>query len=777
MRARDLEALEFPRVCAQVATFAASSAGQEACRALRPTAVQADAEARIERTRACVDLIDEHGAPPLDAFADIRAHLRSAAHEGFVLDGKALVEIRETLRSAREMRAFFHRHVVASSPLGALPATLGTFPILHGSLERALDDNGTVLDNASDELARVRKAIRSLRDTLTRRLEALVDRGSMADVVSDTFVTLRNNRYVVPIRAGALSRMQGVVQDRSMSGETFFVEPLFAVELNNELLLAVREEEAIVHRILADLTALVRAAHDDILSTFVALVDVDRLLALARFARAYTCAAPSFTTGAINLRAARHPVLLFTGRAVTPIDVTVPIDTHVLVITGPNTGGKTVALKTLGLCALMAQSGLLIPAAEHAELPCFSAVLADVGDEQNIERDLSTFSAHIANLCDILARDLRHALVLLDEPGVGTDPDEGAALAIGLLQHLQQLRAHVAITTHYNPVKLHALADAACAVAAVDFDVDTLTPQYRLLYQSLGRSLALPIAERLGLPAPVLAAARAAQAPEARALGDALDRIDALRRRYEAEVQAATARSADVAAEQAETQRLLAETRDRRQKVWGEELREARETVRKIKAEGREVLAALRRGGDRSTLDRFLREQEQVIRAHTVEPAATPSAPAAPGALTKGDLVEVADRGIRGELINVDGERAWIQRGTLRFEVPAAQLRRVGREGTPAAVQVQLVQREENTAGEISLVGLRARDAVDQLHRFLDHAVQSRQRSVRIIHGLGSGALRHAVRDYLATSPYCSGFRPGAPNEGGDGVTMVDLEC
>lgn len=779
MRIRDLEALEFPRVCAQLATFAASSAGQEACRAVRPTTEPLEAHDRIERTRACVHLIEEHGAPLLDAFADIRTHLRTAAHEGFVLDGKALVEVRETLRCARETGAFFRRHAVPASPLAAIPTTLSVFPLLEKSLDRALDDNGAVVDNASDELARIRKTIRALRDTVTRRLEALVDRSSMADVVSDTFVTIRNNRFVVPIRAGALSRVQGVVQDRSMSGETFFVEPLFAVELNNDLLLAVREEEAIVHRILADLTALVRAEHDQILTTFAALVDVDLLLALAKFARVYDCTTPSFTSAAIHLRAARHPVLLFTGRTVTPIDLTVPDDRRVLVVTGPNTGGKTVALKTLGLCALMAQSGFLIPAANGAQLPCFSAVLADVGDAQNIERNLSTFSAHIANLCDILAGDLlagdlRRALVLLDEPGVGTDPDEGAALAIGLLQHLERLRAHVAITTHYNPVKLFALGDAACIVAAVDFDVETLTPQYRLLYHSLGRSLALPIAERLGLPAPVLAAARAAQAPEARTLADALDQLDTIRRRYEAELQTATERGVAIVADQEETRRLLAEARERRQKVWGEELRDARDLVRRLKAEGREVIAELRCGGDRSTLNTFVREAEQVLRAHAVEPEAPVAARGAPGPIMKGDLVEFGDRGIRGELLEIDGERAWIQRGTLRFEVPASQLRRVGRESAPA-VQVQLVQRDENTASEISLVGLRAREAVDQLHRFLDHAVQSQHRGVRIIHGLGSGALRHAVRDYLATSPYCSGFRPGAPNEGGDGVTMVEL--
>ena len=459
----------------------------------------------------------------------------------------------------------------------------------------------------------------------------------------------------------------------------------------------------------------------------------------------------------------------------TPIDVRLPADKDVLVITGPNTGGKTVALKTLGLCALMAQSGLLIPAAEGARLPCFSGVFADVGDEQNIERNLSTFSAHIANLCDIFAADLRTALVLLDEPGVGTDPDEGAALAIGLVQRLAHAHARVAITTHYNPVKLFAIGDPRCAVAAVDFEVETLTPRYSLSYHSLGRSLALPIAERLGLPEPVLTAARAAQSPESRALSDALAQLEDARRRFEDQLAEVTRRRTELEGREAETQRLLDEVRQRRRTAWNDELREAREFVRQLKADGRAALAELRRSGDRAALERFLREREQAIALRTTEPPPVSRTPAATGPLRPGDTVEVGDRGIRGELLSIDGERAWIQRGTLRFEVPSGQLRPAGRE-TAAGVHVHVARADDAGGMEISLIGLRAREAVDQLQRFLDRAVQAQHRSVRIIHGVGSGALRRAVQEYLVASPYCSDFREGEPNEGGAGVTVAELE-
>jgi DNA mismatch repair protein MutS2 len=775
MRDRDLAALEFPRVLARLADFAASEAGKEACRAMRPVADEAVAAGEVERAWQCFRLLDRQGALPSTAFPELRPHLRTAAHEGFVLDGKALLEIRNAIAAMREIGTFLRRHAEATPALDDLRARLHSFSALETTLSRCLDDDGGMRDEASDELAGIRRTIRTLRDTLTNRLEDLVRRRSMEDIVGDDYVTMRNNRFVIPIRAGAAGRISGVVQDRSISGETFFVEPLFAVDLNNELLLAIKEEEAVVLRLLADLTALVRSEGEDIAHSFVALVEADGLIARAKFARTYRCTQPAFSRAAITLRQARHPALLFAGRHVTPIDIVLPAHKHLLAITGPNTGGKTVALKTLGLCALMAQSGMLIPAAEGVELPCFRAIFADVGDEQNIDRNLSTFSAHVANLCEILSSDPDGALVLLDEPGVGTDPEEGAALAVGLVQHLESLGARVVLTTHYTPVKAFALGSETAAVAAVEFDVDTLTPLYRLVYRSLGRSLALPIAQRLGLPEEVLDAARAAQSAASRAWETALERLEGSRHGLEEQLAEINQRRAALAEQEAASRRLGEELRERRRTAWRDELHEARSFLRQIKAEGHALLKEMRRGAaDRAALNRFAEEQQEAIAAHEADtaiaepqriPARTPRI---------GDTVEVGDRGIRGELTAIEAERAWIRRGSLRFEVPASQLRLVSGPGAPA-VQVHLVRSDEDVGEQINLVGLRTREAIEQLQTFLDRAVQAGHPSVRIIHGIGSGALCRAVRDYLADSPYCSDFRRGEASEGGDGVTIATL--
>jgi DNA mismatch repair protein MutS2 len=400
-----------------------------------------------------------------------------------------------------------------------------------------------------------------------------------------------------------------------------------------------------------------------------------------------------------------------------------------------------------------------------------------VGDEQNIERSLSTFSAHVANLNEILSAGVDEALVLLDEPGVGTDPEEGAALAIGLVEQLEERGARLALTTHYAPVKRFALERPSCLLAAVDFDVERLSPLYRLSYHSLGRSLGLPIAERLGLPEEVLAAARAAQAEASRDFSQAIEKLEETRRRLEHERAGAEESRRRLEEQEAESRRLVEELRERRRRAWSEELREARAFLRRTKEEGRALLKGLGAAvEERAALERTLRERAAEIEKHgrESEPAA-PRATILAGPPRPGDTVEVGERGIRGELLSVDGDRAWIQRGSMRFEVPAAQLVRVERaRRREPSLRLRVETEEEAARPEISLVGLRAREAVAELERFLDRAVRAGQPHVRVVHGIGSGALRRAVHDYLASSPYCSAFQSA---DGNDAVTLVETSA
>lgn len=778
MRPRDLKALGFDIVVNRVADFAASPGGKAACRSLSPTADITDASNSLEATWQCLRLIERNGLLPLGEFPDVRAAIGGATHEGFTLDGPSLVNVRTVLQVARSAHAFLGKHAGDLSHLEPYSARILLLPVLRATLERTLDGEGGVTDDASDELAEVRRTLRHLRDRVTKRLDHLLSRPGMEDLLSDRYVTLRNNRFVIPVKTAAAAQVGGVVQDRSVSGETTFIEPLFAVEMNNQLLIAAREEERLVRRVLADLTALVRAEADTVHSTYAALVQLDALHARARFASEYRCTQPRFDRNEVRLLRARHPGLMVTDREVVPIDLMVPRDRSVLIISGPNTGGKTVALKTFGLLALMAQSGLLVPVDEDACLPCFTAVFADVGDEQSIEHSLSTFSGHVANLVDILGRHQSGCLVLLDEPGVGTDPEEGSALGIGVIQVLREMGALTAVSTHFAAIKTFALSDESCVTAATQFDLDTMTPSYSLSYNSIGESMALPIARRLGLPEAALRLAEEAQTTSAKALAAAMERLQSTRRDYERRLAAIESREAEAVAAQRQSEALLTELREKRKRRWADELREARAFVREVRERGRQLLAEIEQGrADRRALDEFAKTQVTAISKH--DRVEADQVPTATGVPLPGDEIQVADTGIRGELLSVQGERAWIQRGSMRFEVPSKELRKVGPPSSkqPSAQPISILTAPpDDTARELNLVGLRTREAVGELDAFLDRAVRSGHASVRIIHGLGSGALRRVVADYLSTSPYCTSFRSAEPGEGGAAITLATLE-
>lgn len=791
MRLRDLEVLAFPAVLDALAALAVSAPGAEACRALRPAGERARAEEALACQWSVFRIAETSGPIPLAAFPDVREALALAGHEGAILAGERLVEVRTVLRQARTARQFLAPKVAEHPAIGHLPRRLETFPEIETSLSRMLDDAGLLLDTASPRLGELRLLLRDMRQELETRLQRLVSRDAADDRMADRYVTVRNNRFVVPMKAAAAPQIDGVVQDRSASGETLFVEPLFAIELNNRLLLARKEEEAEELRLLSLLTAQIGAVRHEIRATLGALTELDRLAAGAAFARRYSCTAPRFADDTVDLREARHPELLIAGRPVVPIDVRLGEGRRALVLSGPNTGGKSVALKTLGLLTALAHAGMLIPAADGSTVPFVTAIFTDLGDAQSIERNLSTFSSHVVNLIEIFGILTPPALVLLDEPGVGTDPDEGAALAIALIDHCIGAGALVAATTHYAPVKLYASDDPRVELAAVDVDPVRFAPRYRLLYGSLGESLGLAMARSLGLPATVLAEAEARRGTSARQLADAITKLEASRRRHEQEHEAIVEERRALAELERERSQLLAELRDRRRAQWSTELDDARAFVRQLKAEGREMLEVVRRRPPNAAraLGEFVREREEAIAtriAEITEVAAPTDVPPVVGA-----EVEVRGSTIRGELAEITGDTARVQRGAVSFRVPLAQLRAVAtpagrRASAPTAQQrarhegtqhsgTRYVEGLDNAPSEIRLIGLRATEALDRLGRFLDRAQTIGIPTVRIVHGIGSGALKRAVAEYLAASSYCTRFADADPAQGGAGVTVAQL--
>jgi DNA mismatch repair protein MutS2 len=773
MRERDLKALEYDKVIAIVREFAVSEPGRRAIAGLRPSAEAAVVRERLRATAEMAGLRARSGSVPIDDFDDQHEHLLGAAPEDAVLNGASLVRIRDFVVASRTAAAFLRSRVEARPQVAAIVQNLVAPKELADAMLRALADDGGMLDDASPELKRVRTRLRDERLELETRLARSLNAAGMDPFVSDYLVTVRNRRFVLPLKLNYSERLEGIVQDRSVSGETLFVEPLWAIELNNRLMMLEREAEAEEYRLLMRLTAMVRGYLPELQMTFAALVELDALNARAIFAERFNCFEPELTDDGIDLIAARHPLLFTSGREVVPIDVTIAPGQRGIVISGPNTGGKTVALKTVGLFALMTQAGLLIPAQEGSKIKIFRSVFADIGDAQSIEASLSSFAAHITNLSEIIQSLREPALVILDEPGGGTDPVEGAALAIGLMDYLGDRDCLVAVATHSTAVKLHAYSRAGFEAAAVDFDPERLAPLYRLKPHTIGQSYGLAVARRLGLPPAIVAAAEAALPTGTAELAEALRRLEEERERLHTHTERLRERERALAERERETAAAAERARVRAEAERDRVRGEGAHAIAELRREGSAVLAELRAGakGRREFGQTLADAAARIERA--VPRSEEHAGRAADAPLKVGDQVELGE--IRGELIALDQDRAVVGRGGLRIEVSADRLRRA-RAATAAVRQPRVtVTAAANDRDELNLVGMRTGEALRKLEEFLDQAYLTNRAEVRVIHGIGSGALKKAVHDYLTSSPYCASFRQAEPHHGGAGATIVML--
>jgi DNA mismatch repair protein MutS2 len=772
MRERDLKALEFDKIVALVRGMAVSEPGRRAVEQIKPST---DADEVRERLRAAAELTElrsHSGSLPLEDFEDQREILLAAAPEGAVLNGEPLLKARNFVLAARTAAAFLRSRVESFPRVAAIVQSLVAPKELADALMGALADDGGLVDDASPALKRLRTRLRDERLELETRLARSLTAQGMEPFVSDYVVTVRNHRFVLPLKLNYMERLEGIVQDRSVSGETLFVEPMWAVELNNRLMLLEREAEEEEYRIFAQLTAMVRGYVPELHMTFDAMVALDALNACAIFAERFGCVEPEIVDAGIELLGARHPLLVTSGREVVPIEVRIGPDQHGIVISGPNTGGKTVALKTVGLFALMAQAGFLIPADKGSKLGVFRGVFADIGDEQSIESSLSSFAAHIVNLTEIVASLRAPALVILDEPGGGTDPVEGAALAIGLMDYLGAHGCTVAIATHSTAVKLHAYSRAGFEAAAVDFDPDRLTPLYRLKPHTIGQSYGLAVARRLGLPGEIVSAAEATLPAGSAELAQALNRLEAERARMRAQADRLHQREDELEEREREmaqsAERARARADSERERVRGEGL----SVIEELRREGSSVLAEIRSGSKgRRELSRTL--SESIGKLDRVVPPREDENVLEAEPLKVGDTVEFGD--IRGDLIALEPGRAVISRGGLRIEIAPERLRRARPIVSPSREPKVTVTVAASERDELNLIGMRTGDALRKLEEFLDQAYLTNRAEVRIVHGIGSGALKKAVHEYLGTSPYCAAFRQAEPHHGGSGATIVQL--
>jgi len=787
--------IEWDAIRALIASDARTPMGRERASTAEPLSTPSEVDEALDATAEARRALAQEGAPPLDGLSDPRPILDRAHADGSVLDGPELLALLPLLDAAPRLAAYARAIRPVAPRLAASADGLPRLADLRELLRKALDDDGGLTDRASARLGSVRRELRERRRRLVADLERLLQ-AEGDRVFADRFVTVRHGRYVLPVRAEARGRLRGIVHDRSQSGQTLFVEPEAMVETNNDLVALERDEQQETARILAELTEAVRARRDELAALVETLGALDWVFARAHLADRMEATRPALDRqGRVDLKAARHPLLLAQrwrdpAREVVPVDLELAPDRPLLLITGPNAGGKTIALKTLALLSLMTQAGCHVPAAEGSRVPVFERIFAVIGDDQSVAENLSTFSAFIKQIREVLDEADAHSLVLLDELGAGTDPDEGAALARAILESLAERGALVVATTHLEPLRAFAAVEPRARNASVEFDAATLAPTFRLVYDRPGQSWALAIAARLGLAPALILSAEGHRTAEARRLGELLAQLDA-RNRSEAE------RARELERRETETAARLAAARDAERRA-GEQ---ARAVLERAKAEAAALLTDIRRAvsSEWERLKRADRSRPALQESRRrLQDAAARVLPAVPdlaptdSPLTPGAPVVAAHLGLKGELLEIHGETATVRAGSVTVRVPVAALRRsetpVAGDGrgnhweadrrAPEALRRRPdgKHEERGIAAELMLLGKTTDEARDLVEQYLDDAFMAGLPSVRLVHGKGTGALRKAVRTLLSSHPLVETFRDGEPSEGGAGATVAALK-
>ena len=787
---KSLQTLEFPAVLELLAAQAVSDETRERVRNIRPSTDRGEVNLLLQETTAARKMMDIHGAPALSNLHPVAASLQRA-HLGGVLNTRELLQIASVLRTTRNV-ASYSGVGEEKTCIHSIFKSLTPNKYLEEKISGAILSEDEIADNASAELADLRRKIRVTSGKAREVLQRIIS-SSSAKYLQEAIITIRSNRFVVPVKAEFKGSIPGLVHDVSASGSTYFIEPMGAVKANNELRELLSKEEAEIQRILASLSREAASFREDILQNYDLLLALDLIFARGKLSYQMNGMEPKLVEdGGFVFRHARHPLL--DKKKAVPIDLELGQSFDTLVITGPNTGGKTVTLKTAGLLTLMAQCGLHLPVDDGSQVSIFEKVLADIGDEQSIEQSLSTFSSHITNIVKVLGEANDRTLLLFDELGAGTDPVEGAALATAIIEESRSLGAKVMATTHYAELKLYAMTTAGVENASCEFDVETLRPTYRLLIGIPGKSNAFAIARRLGLPEHVIELAGGHLDRQNVQFEDVLSKMERQRQEMEAEKrEAARLRlqmEQDAAAAKEHRKRLETE----RAKMLDGAREEAREILAEARAVSNTVFHELdqmkkkqKEGQDwqnvnqqRSALRQRINQADEKF--HTRSLPQEEEEPTRPAQV--GDTVELKRMGTRAQVLQVNKDGSLqLQAGILKISAKQTEVRVVDAPKHNAQKQmrrmVRRVQSQMRASGarpELDIRGMTGDEGVAMVDRFLDDAVMAHLTTVTIIHGKGTGALRQAVQQHLKTCKYVKGFRLGRYGEGETGVTIVELK-
>lgn len=787
---KSLNILELPVVLDMLAAEAVTDGGKEACRSLRPSSDRLEVKNRLAETSAAKEMMVVRGSPSLSGIKDIRPSL-SRADLGGSLNTIELLNIARVLQCARLVKGYTSDDKLGKSCIDHLFAALHANRFLEEKITGSIVGEDEISDSASSELANIRRKIRAASARVRDCLQKIISSPSYAKVLQEPIITMRSDRFVVPVKAECKGAIPGLVHDISASGATLFIEPMAAVKANNELRELAAKEKTEIERILAELSADCAAHAEDIASDYSYLITLDGIFARAKLSYKLNGIEPELREKGVVLRRARHP-LLPKDKAV-PISLELGEDFDTLIITGPNTGGKTVTLKTIGLLNVMVQCGLHIPADDGSGVPVYRHVLADIGDEQSIEQNLSTFSAHITNIVHILGECDADSLLLFDELGAGTDPTEGAALAIAVIEHARKMGANVAATTHYAELKVYATNENGIQNASCEFDVETLSPTYKLLVGVPGKSNAFAISERLGLSKEIIDDAKARIGVQNASFEATIEKLEQTRALLERD-RAETAKKLREAEESAKKAAFLrAELSVRLEKADEKAKRDAERIIAEARQTAENTFAELdemrRKMNDdeqtqeinhaRSELRRKLNESQGKLKAKAPEQPKEEKKSARD--VRAGDTVEIKSMGVKAEVIDVNPDGTLnLRAGIMNVKLKPDDVYLI--EGHAAKQKKQSVTLAGSTAPraavspEIDLRGMESIEAVNAAEQYIDSAVMGKLKTVTIIHGKGTGALRAAVQQMLKRNKAVKSYRLGRFGEGESGVTIVELK-
>ncbi|PNP87037.1 endonuclease MutS2 [Listeria newyorkensis] len=777
--------LEFDKIKQQLLEFASSALGEEAIRALKPTSDIEKVTLAQRETEEGAKVIRLRGAAPISGVYDVAGHMKRLEIGGG-LSGLGLYQTGSNLRVSRLMKQFIDGLVeqgVEIELLDELAGKLVPMRDTEDTITLTVDEAGEILDTASEALRNIRQTLRRTEGRVRERLEQYLRDKNASKMLSDTVITIRNDRYVLPVRHEYKGHYGGIVHDQSASGQTLFIEPQSVVDMNNERRTLQAKEKQEIERILAEVSAVLAEFTTEIRQNTYVLARFDFIFAKARFGKSMKGITPRINKdGIVKLLNARHPLL--DPETVVSNDILLGGDYRAMLITGPNTGGKTITLKTLGLLTLMAQAGLQVPAEEESEIAVFSQVFADIGDEQSIEQSLSTFSSHMTNIVSILDKMDADSLILFDELGAGTDPQEGAALAIAILDAVAAKQASVVATTHYPELKAYGYNRDFATNASVEFDVETLSPTYRLLIGVPGRSNAFAISRRLGLSEAVIEDARSLVDTESADLNDMISSLEEKRKAAELEYEEAYQMSRDAEKLQKDLQKEIIAYHDQKDKLLEKANEKAAGVIEKAEVEAEAIIQELRQMQLQGAAG--LKEHELIemrsrlnqVKPKTIQKKVVHDVPKVAHTFAQGDQVRILSLGQKGVLLNRVNSKEWnVQIGIIKTKVKEADLEYMKPEQPKKLRHVTTVKSDNSvTKTELDLRGVRYEDALQQVDKYIDAALLAGYHQVSIIHGKGTGALRQGVTEFLKHHRMVKSIRFGAAAEGGNGVTIAELK-